>query len=150
MDSDAIKRKSDDSNYKSVLVELEEIGIGGPCQKFELKWQCLEGTNDIESMIEGMKVKKPRLSHLLNIENLSFKTESEIFRGQYVEIGDNSPVKHMSVVKCYLAHEQPEAARKNLNEIDCYPKIGKFYFYISLISLSKAPQVTLSFVSSFR
>lgn len=131
MASDAIKRKSDDSNYKSVLVELEEIGIGGSCQKLELKWQCLEGTTDIESMIEGMKVKKPRLSHLLNIANLSFKTESEIFKGQYVEIGDNSPVKHMSVVKCYLAPEQREAARKNLDKTDSYPKIGKFYFTLA-------------------
>lgn len=91
----------------AVFVELTEVG-STRTHNFEiiLRRDVHNPKPDIALVLESMVAKKPSLSEALRTGELNFKIESEMFPGRLIDFGENSPVKHKSVLKCFLSRKE--------------------------------------------
>lgn len=95
-----------DREVKSVFVDLEDVGCATPKYTFDISIDSSSNSKpDLQLLFDGMVAKKPYMSNHLRNGLLSFKVESVKFPGRYVDIGDTSPVKDVSIIQCKLIRQ---------------------------------------------
>ena len=60
------------------------------------------GKSDLETVVEHVVKKKPCLKKWLHETTFDFQIESERRPGKWVSVGDNSPLKEQSNLKCFF------------------------------------------------
>lgn len=102
---------------KTVQIKLKEHGdSSGKSLTFDVSIPDDEGAtkSDLEYVVEAVKKKKPKMADVLEKSELMFQVESEIFKGDYVDIGDSSPVKHLSKLLCL--YERPKISKELVSD----------------------------------
>ncbi len=98
-----------DRKRKTVQIKLKEHGdLSAKSLTFDVSIPDDDDSakSDLEYLVEAVKKKKPRMAEVLEKSELTFQIESETFKGDYVDIGDSSPVKHLSKLLC--VYERPK------------------------------------------
>ncbi len=85
-----------DQTHKVVFVELEEVGAAAP-----VKFQTSDAqTYDRTLVLNAIKVKKTKIADLLSRgEKVFFQIESDFFPGEFVEVGEDSPIEDIKEFK---------------------------------------------------
>ena len=120
----------------AVFVELTEVGSTST-QNFEiiLRMDVHNPKPDIALVLESMVAKKPSLSGALRTGELSFKIECKMFPGRLSDFGENSSVKHKSVLKRFLSRRESLAqslASGNTNPIS----VLKTFYKLTSLTIS--------------
>jgi len=71
------------------------------------------GKSDLQVVIDLIKKKKPCLEHMFDAGGFDFQTESALRPGKWVSVGETSPLKEDSNLKCIIAI--PNNFNLNLN-----------------------------------
>ncbi len=97
-----------ESNHKIVFLELEEIGAAAPCMNLQLKFPVSNSLlSDSKKVVEAIKVKKPHMHELLSRGKVVLQIESDLFPGKFHEVGEDSPIKDRSCLKCTVTRPSP-------------------------------------------
>ena len=97
-----VQIKLQDRENKSEPVLLE---IAIPDRPEESR---MEGERDFDYVLQAVKAKRPRLSTVLNNGSFKLQVESEHFKGEYVDCGEDSPVKNKSRLLCVYNAKIPQ------------------------------------------
>jgi len=85
---------------KRKLIFLE-LNIGKSKIDYEIDIDCNNEKTDLESVIEVIKRKKPALSEY-HRDDFIFQKESSTRKGKWISVGDISPLKPDSDLKCVV------------------------------------------------
>jgi hypothetical protein len=93
-----------DKSSRCIFVTVIDGEVHTPYDIVLQKRMChTDKRNDLERIADVLKKKSKGLSHVfLSSENFSFQKESEIRPNNWVTIGDDSPVKDKSEVRCVV------------------------------------------------
>lgn len=91
---------------KTVVVEVIrslvlKVGVEDD-EVFEVSYTSTEGVSDQSVLLESLKKKSVELKQAISASSCSFKKESTVFKGKYVQVGDESPFKEGCMLRCYL------------------------------------------------
>lgn len=99
-----------DHQPRVVFVELEVSGSASPLQTFELALADRPpDKSDLKQVVDGMVLKKPSMKDVLRSGQLNFKVASTHFPDRFVDVGEESPLKHGCSLRC-LVTKVPQMA----------------------------------------
>ncbi len=97
-----------ESDHKIVFLVLEEIGAAPCITNLQLKYPVSNSLiYDCKKVVEEIKVKKPHVHELLLRGKVVLQIESDHFPGKFHEIGEESPIKDKSCLRCTVTMASP-------------------------------------------
>ena len=92
--------KAEDANK---IVWVDVVEEGHEPKNYEIQWRPDETVSDIVHITDAVKRKYASSSNYFQNGHYLFQVESSAKRGKWVTLGENSPVKDLSDVKCLLS-----------------------------------------------
>lgn len=92
--------KSADTNK---IVWVDVVEEGHEPKNYEIQWRPDNTVSDVMHITEGVKRKYSSSSRYFQNGHYLFQIESSAKRGKWITLGENSPVKDLSDVKCLLS-----------------------------------------------
>jgi hypothetical protein len=70
---------------------------------YELTFNSVDGKGDVENLESKLKLKSKEILDFIKDDGVcDFLQESIMFRGRWNTVGENSPIKHLSFLKCEI------------------------------------------------
>ena len=126
---------NDSPEKKTVLVEIYS-NLGEPFQEdpFEVSFvPSIDGSKpDIELLGESLSRKSKKLKTVLDASTFKLQRQSLVNKETMVEIGEDSPLKNQSIVRCVYKPKLNTNASKSVSELQSSSSPGNVFFYLAV------------------
>lgn len=134
--------ESDKNNQKVVCVELDQPGARK--RNYEVSFISVAKVTDLLLLEQNLAKKFKPLRGYSEQGKVSFMIESQVFKGKWMELSDESEINHLASVKCFVDHSAepsvlPLKQTQNLHDYGNiffdFSSYNIFYFFPFLLVL---------------
>lgn len=94
--------ESNENLHKIVWVDVVDGSANNLSLEVSFSSDNRKRKSDLQCVVDVLKVKRPSLCHALQKGNFNFESESSLRPGKWVSVGENSPVKNNSDLRCVI------------------------------------------------